>query len=158
MYTTIKSFVDDYAIERQSTQKLLDALTDESLAQEALPGAGNWSIGKLAWHLVPSGGVLSYGGVALDPPSKEAAYPASAAEIAELYRRSAASVTEAVAQKWTDADLSKEMNLFGRTFTAGSFLTLFMKHEIHHRGQLTILMRLAGLPVAGVYGPSKDER
>lgn len=30
-------------------------------------------------------------------------------------------------------------------------------HEIHHRGQLTILMRQAGITVSGLYGPSKEE-
>jgi uncharacterized damage-inducible protein DinB len=32
-----------------------------------------------------------------------------------------------------------------------------MSHEIHHRGQMTVLMRQAGLKVPGVYGPSREE-
>lgn len=32
-----------------------------------------------------------------------------------------------------------------------------IQHQIHHRGQMTILMRQAGLTVPGLYGPSKEE-
>jgi uncharacterized damage-inducible protein DinB len=32
-----------------------------------------------------------------------------------------------------------------------------MKHEIHHRAQMTVLMRQAGLKVPGLYGPAKEE-
>ena len=32
-----------------------------------------------------------------------------------------------------------------------------MNHIIHHRGQLTVYMRLTGIPVPSIYGPSADE-
>ncbi len=35
--------------------------------------------------------------------------------------------------------------------------TLLMNHLIHHRGQLTVYLRLTGATVPGVYGPSADE-
>lgn len=31
-------------------------------------------------------------------------------------------------------------------------------HHIHHRGQLSVYLRLLGVPVPGMYGPSADER
>jgi uncharacterized damage-inducible protein DinB len=31
-------------------------------------------------------------------------------------------------------------------------------HFIHHRGQLSVYLRLLGVPVPGMYGPSADER
>jgi uncharacterized damage-inducible protein DinB len=34
---------------------------------------------------------------------------------------------------------------------------LGLNHLIHHRGQLSVYLRLAGLPVPGMYGPSADE-
>jgi uncharacterized damage-inducible protein DinB len=34
---------------------------------------------------------------------------------------------------------------------------MFIRHEVHHRGQMTVLMRQAGLPLHGFYGPSRDE-
>ncbi len=32
-----------------------------------------------------------------------------------------------------------------------------LNHSIHHRGQLTIYLRLLDVPVPGIYGPSADE-
>jgi len=31
-------------------------------------------------------------------------------------------------------------------------------HLIHHRGQLTVYMRMLDIPVPGVYGPSADDQ
>jgi uncharacterized damage-inducible protein DinB len=36
-------------------------------------------------------------------------------------------------------------------------LGFIVSHQIHHRAQLTVVMRLNGLNVPGVYGPSKEE-
>jgi uncharacterized damage-inducible protein DinB len=39
----------------------------------------------------------------------------------------------------------------------GIVLSVILMHQCHHRGQLTILMRLAGLKIHGIYGPAKEE-
>ena len=31
-------------------------------------------------------------------------------------------------------------------------------HMVHHRGQLSVYLRLLDIPVPGMYGPSADER
>ncbi|MGO4373779.1 DinB family protein, partial [Paenibacillus sp. MCAF20] len=36
-------------------------------------------------------------------------------------------------------------------------LDVLIKHEIHHRGQMTVLMRQAGLRVPDLYGPTKEQ-
>ena len=36
-------------------------------------------------------------------------------------------------------------------------LNVLIRHQIHHRGQMTILMRQAGVVVPSVYGPSREE-
>jgi hypothetical protein len=41
--------------------------------------------------------------------------------------------------------------------TNGSLLLFLLQHQSHHRGQMTVLMRQAGLSVPGIYGPSKEE-
>jgi uncharacterized damage-inducible protein DinB len=33
-----------------------------------------------------------------------------------------------------------------------------INHMVHHRGQLTVYLRLNGIPVPSIYGPSADER
>jgi uncharacterized damage-inducible protein DinB len=35
---------------------------------------------------------------------------------------------------------------------------MIMNHLIHHRGQLTVYLRLLNVPVPGLYGPSADEQ
>ncbi|MGH9660316.1 MAG: DinB family protein, partial [Bryobacteraceae bacterium] len=32
-----------------------------------------------------------------------------------------------------------------------------LSHSIHHRGQLTVYLRLNDIPVPAIYGPSADE-
>jgi uncharacterized damage-inducible protein DinB len=36
-------------------------------------------------------------------------------------------------------------------------LSIVLSHQTHHRGQMTVLMRQAGVPVPGMYGPSREE-
>jgi uncharacterized damage-inducible protein DinB len=37
------------------------------------------------------------------------------------------------------------------------YRTMFLNHMVHHRGQLTVYLRLLNIPVPGLYGPSADE-
>jgi uncharacterized damage-inducible protein DinB len=153
IYATVQSFIEDYQNESSTTQKLLNTLTDESLQQEV--ASGYRTLGQLAWHLVPSGGILEPMGLKVDFPPAET--PASAAEIAQGYKKTTQALLEAVRTQLTDDKLQESVNMFGQPWKNGFTLDMFIKHEIHHRGQLTILMRQAGLPVTGAYGPSKEE-
>ncbi len=47
--------------------------------------------------------------------------------------------------------------MFGMMWPRGLTLQVLIRHEIHHRAQMTVLMRLAGLRVPGIYGPSREE-
>jgi uncharacterized damage-inducible protein DinB len=53
--------------------------------------------------------------------------------------------------------MGKEIDVFGRKMSVGTLLLFLLKHEIHHRGQITVLMKQAGLNVPGFHGPSKEE-
>jgi len=33
-----------------------------------------------------------------------------------------------------------------------------LNHMVHHRGQMTVYLRMLGVPVPSIYGPSGDER
>jgi uncharacterized damage-inducible protein DinB len=43
------------------------------------------------------------------------------------------------------------------SWTKAFVLVSLLQHSCHHRGQMTVLMRQAGLKVPGVYGPAKEE-
>jgi len=64
----------------------------------------------------------------------------------------------------SDADLMKPWTLKVRGQTAFTLpkiavlRSFVMNHIIHHRGQLTVYLRLNDVPVPALYGPSADER
>ena len=37
------------------------------------------------------------------------------------------------------------------------YRTMFLNHLAHHRAQLGVYLRLLGIPVPGLFGPSADE-
>jgi len=66
-------------------------------------------------------------------------------------------------QKISDADITKNFNLKAggkvlMTMPTENFISSSINHWVHHRGQLTVYMRLNNIPVPSIYGPSADER
>lgn len=156
MFRTIAEFETTWTGEYERTSRLMKALTDASLAQKVTP-AGR-SLGRLAWHMLESHGKLGeQAGLAVEARFDAAPQPSSAAEIAAAYDVSAGAFLAAVKAGWTDADLPSQVIMYGRPWTRGLALDVLIKHEIHHRGQMTILMRQAGLVVPGIYGPAREE-
>ena len=47
--------------------------------------------------------------------------------------------------------------MYGQKWTRSATLESIVKHQIHHRAQMTVLMRQASLKVPRVYGPSREE-
>lgn len=155
MYHTIEEFVADWNHESESTQKLLDLLTDDSLNTRAKEGER--SLGFLAWHIVLSvHEMLSRTGLEFEAPHHESPLPTTAKEIADGYRQANQGFTEAV-RGWSDAKLSEENDMYGEMWKNSQTLDMVVKHQIHHRGQITVLMRQAGLPLVGMYGPSRED-
>lgn len=156
MYTSISEFIQEWNQEASSTQKVLDVLTDQSLQQEVSPE--DRTLGRIAWHVVASTpGMLTEFGITVENVENGDAVPTSAKTIADTFRKVTADTIDAVKQQWTDASLTEMKNVFGMDMPKGVTLSLLIKHIIHHRGQMTVLMRQAGLSVPGVYGPAREE-
>jgi uncharacterized damage-inducible protein DinB len=83
--------------------------------------------------------------------------PETMKEITDTYKKYSDELVNAVKNVWSDVDLKKSIELYGQTFEKRQILSMLVKHQIHHRAQMTILMRLQGLMVPGIYGPSKEE-
>jgi len=47
--------------------------------------------------------------------------------------------------------------MYGYNWKRGYSLFILIIHQTHHLGQMSVLMRQAGLKVPGIYGPSKEE-
>ncbi|WP_394190180.1 DinB family protein [Paenisporosarcina quisquiliarum] len=156
MYHTIEEFLGDWSYESSATQKLLDLLTDESLPTRV--AEEERKLGFLAWHIVVSvHEMMSRVGLEFDAPHHNAKMPSSAKEIAEEYERASENLSTAMREQWSDADLSKEHDMYGEMWSSAKTLDVLVKHQIHHRGQLTVLMRQVGLAMVGMYGPSREE-
>lgn len=156
MYSTINDFIIDWKNESDSTLKLLKALRDESLSHKVT--AEGRSLGFLAWHIVLTLGEMGgHAGLEVDAPKENAAVPPNASAISSAYEKSASSIAQVVKKTWTDASLREEVDMYGEKWTRAKVLSGLVKHEIHHRAQMTVLMRQAGLAVPGMYGPSKEE-
>jgi uncharacterized damage-inducible protein DinB len=156
MFRKIEDFQKAWNYEAESTIKLFSHLTDQSLNQKVTEDGR--SLGFLAWHLVTTlGEMLGHAGLKIDVPSYETATPPTAAEIISAFEKGAKSVGEEVGKNWTDETLLQEDNMYGETWSRGETLGYLLVHQTHHRGQITVLMRQAGLPVSGIYGPAKEE-
>ncbi|MCM3764734.1 DinB family protein [Neobacillus niacini] len=89
--------------------------------------------------------------------SNATSVPSSAEEIADSFRKVSADTIDALKQQWTDASLSEMKNVFGMDMPGGIMLLMLNKHIIHHRGQISVLFRQAGLRVPGIYGPTRQD-
>jgi uncharacterized damage-inducible protein DinB len=156
MFRHTDDFIRAFKYESESTLKVFRNITNEALLDR--PHDNIRSIQRLVWHItITLGEMLGKAGLDIDCPDEHSAPLNDINAICKAYETAAQSVLEQVKTRWTDAELSAEVNMYGEQWSKGTILTVLIKHEAHHRGQLTVLMRLSGLPVPGVYGPSKEE-
>jgi uncharacterized damage-inducible protein DinB len=153
---SIAEFEELWTHESDSTRKLYKELTDRSLAQQITND--HRTLGRLAWHITTSvGEMMRRCGLHVGGPAEDAPVPSSAAAIRDAYDLAARTLLGDMKAKWTDATLLVEDDMYGQKWKRTLTLAILVAHQTHHRGQLTVLMRQAGLKVPGVYGPSKDE-
>jgi uncharacterized damage-inducible protein DinB len=154
MYRSIADFQTDWGYEAEKTLNVFRALTEESLAQKVTEDGR--SLGFIAWHItVTLGEMLGQAGIKIDSP-QGGAVP-NLTGIIEAYENGAKLVSEEVAKAWKDEELDDEIQMYGMNWKKGITLHALIAHQIHHRGQMTVLMRQAGLRVPGVYGPAREE-
>ncbi|HJU84098.1 MAG TPA: DinB family protein [Holophagaceae bacterium] len=161
MYRNIDDFRSHWQEEVTDTLKVLDAIHDAKLGQAVSPE--HRDLRRLAWHLassivgLPAGMGLKVEGPRVGPQGEDLdTPPASMAGLRAAYATAAASLLEQV-KGWTDADLEIEHTFFGHlVWKRGYALQALEMHQAHHRGQMTVLLRQAGLPVPEFYGPTKE--
>jgi len=156
MYRSINDFIREWRQESELTSRVLHALSDESLQQPVAPGLR--TLGRIAWHITCSiKENMTPAQLDFTAPLSTTEVPAVASKLAQFYDQASRSFTEAVEQQWTDATLGEERDFYGQNKTVADILNLHVHHEIHHRGQLLILMRQAGIAVPDVYGPTFEQ-
>ena len=156
MFRTIQDFKEAFQYESQTTLKVFKNITNQTLILK--PNDSVRSMQRLVWHITLTlGEMLGKAGLTIDCPDEHSSPLNDIDAIYKTYETAAKSVLEQVEKNWKDSDLLDEVEMYGEKWKKGIVLTVLIKHEAHHRGQLTTLMRLNNLLVPGVYGPSKEE-
>jgi len=146
-----------------TTRKLLERVPEDRLAWK--PHDKSRSMGGLAQHVanLPTWSDTIFEKPSFDliaaPPNLPE--PQSLAEIVTRFDRSTAAARRLLdktdaefAGLWTLKRGGQEMFTLPRIAAYRSFV---MSHLIHHRGQLSVYLRLNDVPVPPIYGPSADE-
>ena len=155
MIRSIEDFVSIWNQESANTLSLFRELSDAAMPQAVT--AEHRDLGRLAWHITSTiREMLERTGLHVDGPGEGAPVPSSTAEIVRQYKESSESLVAAL-QGWTDADLETEDSMYGESWKRALTLQILLLHQTHHRGQMTVLMRQAGLAVPGMYGPAKED-
>jgi uncharacterized damage-inducible protein DinB len=149
--------------EMGKTRKLLERLPDDKLAWK--PHEKSMSLGGLATHLsnIPIWGGMILNTTVFDlaasPPHLEE--KASRADVLAHFDQTSKSTRAAIDK--TDAELVAPWTLRNgkqEMFTMprlAAFRSFVLYHSVHHRGQLSVYLRLNEVAVPAIYGPSADE-
>ena len=156
MYHNTEDFFTDWQFEASNTNRVLENITEDTKAIKIHPNIR--TLERLAWHITQT--ITEMGtkaGLFDEDVLEHLPAPATFKEVTAAHQKYNSLLADAVSTRWTNDSLNEEVNMYGELWTKGTILDVLIKHEAHHRGQMTVIMRMVGLPVPGVYGPSKEE-
>jgi len=156
MYRKIEDFIADWNSEVSATLKIFSNISEESKSNKA--GENIRTLERLAWHITQTLTEMPARAGIIDHDILEnVAIPATLSDIISLYKQHSEELTKLLQEKWSNVDLTEEIEVYGQKWERRKVLSVLVLHQTHHRGQMTTLMRLEKLPVPGIYGPSKEE-
>jgi len=160
----IEPMIEEFGREADTTRRVLDRIPEEHFAWK--PHAKSMSMAALGSHIAESfqwvEAIVNSDEFEIDPEQYK---PYIAKSKAELLAVHDAAVAKALPAMQGQPD---EQLLVNWRFKAKGKVVLEMpriaflrgfvlSHLIHHRGQLTVYLRLKDVPLPQVYGPSADE-
>ncbi len=147
-----------YEQERATTRRVLDALPAGK--EKYTPDERSMSALQLAWHIASSEKFFLDGIYTGEFKAGEPNVPdhiKSGKDVVAWYDANLPASIEK-AKELPGESLTKVIDFFGMfQASALDYLSLMMKHGIHHRGQLSAYLRPMGAKVPGIYGPSGDK-
>lgn len=158
-------YIDELQREIISTRKMLERIPQDKLDWK--PHDKSMSLARLATHVAEIPGyiakVVTSDGINF---KKDEYKPHTATSTGELLDILDKNVKEGIDNLKTtdDTAMMQSWTLSGDgtpIFTApriGALRGFVFSHLIHHRGQLSVYLRLLNIPVPSIYGPSADER
>jgi uncharacterized damage-inducible protein DinB len=161
----VDALLPEFDHEIATTRRVLDRVPEAQLAWR--PHAKSMSLGELSGHLsnIPYWCTATLTATFLDlealgpPPSP----PTSRAELVAAFDTKVATARGHLARAtdpelyvpWTLKHGTNEIFTMPRVTVLRTFV---MNHLIHHRGQLTVYLRLNDVPLPSIYGPTADEK
>lgn len=105
---------------------------------------------QMVMKALPSGGFAT-------PPDQPPIPEVSLQELIQMFGKDFEEV-QSVLRSVTENDFNtKSTSFFGNTMKLSDACWLTVKDQIHHRGQLSVYVRMAGGKVPSIYGPSADD-
>ncbi|HSU13732.1 DinB family protein [Longimicrobium sp.] len=155
---------NDLEPELANTRRALEQVPDEHWDWK--PHEKSMTLGRIASHIaeLPHLAIIALTRDEFDVADpRDAPKPTNREELLRAFDQAAASLVATVnavpAEGWKQTWSLKAQ---GRTFLtmtrAAALRAMGISHSIHHRGQLTVYLRLLDVPVPGLYGPSADEK
>jgi uncharacterized damage-inducible protein DinB len=156
MYRKIEDFVADWKAEEEATLKIFATGSDEKLSIKV--GDNIRSLGQLAWHITQTLTEMPHkAGIIKKDELEHEPLPSTFIVISNHYKKYSKKLVDALKKNWKDTDLPKVIELYGEKWEKGKILSVLINHQIHHRAQMIVVMRLQNLEVPGIYGPAREE-
>jgi len=150
-----------------NTRKALERVPEDKFGWK--PHEKSMTMGRLSTHVAELAGwvptTLETESLDFAPPGAPPYQPKTAgsrAELLDMFDKSVAAAHAAISAA-TDAQLMVPWTLLagGKAIfsmpRAAVLRGMVINHIIHHRGQLSVYLRLNNVPVPSLYGPSADE-
>jgi uncharacterized damage-inducible protein DinB len=159
----IDSVLEEMTREAGSTRRVLERVPPDKLSWR--PHQKSKSIGELAWHVASIPGrmakLVQQDDVDVTSVT-QGPMPETTAGLVEGFDRQLAEAKELLA-RLDDSALSRittmrrgDLKIFSGPKLA-LLRTVMLNHTYHHRGQLSVYLRLLDVPVPSIYGPTADE-
>jgi uncharacterized damage-inducible protein DinB len=158
----IDSILMELEQEGKTTQRVLERIPEDKLSWK--PHAKSYSLGQLGLHIARGQGFLA-DAVSQDTfeiGNMSQPEPKNKNEILDVFAQSTAHAKQTLAKlddsrmmaNWTATRGGKVLMSTPRI---GFIRAVVLNHFYHHRGQLSVYLRLLDVPVPSIYGPSADE-
>ena len=156
MYLNLQDFLDDWQSESKLTLRLFDKINEGEKSIKLNDKVR--SLERMAWHITQTLTEMPFrAGIFESDILENKPIPSSIRELSDMYSKYSDQLMALLKEKWIDADLNEAIEVYGERWERGKILSILVKHQIHHRGQMTAIMRMLDMEVPGLYGPSREE-
>jgi uncharacterized damage-inducible protein DinB len=149
-----QTLLPEFEQEMANTRRMLECVPQDKL--DWAPHSKSSTLGKLLNHLAV---ILGFAAVIVHGQGKRPAEAKSKAELLALLDANIAAGRTALAEVSDNYLLATVRVTAEVTIPRTAILRMrVFSHMIHHRGQLSVYLRLLDSSVPGMYGPSADEK